>query len=87
MHVGEAWSQKKEASELWVLDAQSHSLLKRVPLQKPATNVAVSQDAKPQVYLTGFSPDLTVLDGDTGEILRSVDHVGGGQVATAGPVR
>jgi methylamine dehydrogenase heavy chain len=85
MHVGEAWTHKKEASELWVLDAESRSLIKRIELHQPFTNVAVSQDAKPQLYLTGFAPSLTVMDPDTGEIVRTVDGVGGGQVATAGP--
>lgn len=87
MHVGEAWTHKKEGSELWVLDAQARRLLKRVPLEKAFSNVSVSQDGKPQVYLTGFSPDLTVLDPETGQIVRTVDRVGGGQVATAGPIR
>jgi methylamine dehydrogenase heavy chain len=85
MHPGEAWSHKEPASELWVLDAETHTLLRRIDLRQPFTNVAVSQDKAPQLYLTGFSPDLTIMDPDTGKILRSVDHVGGGLVATSGP--
>ena len=85
MHVGEAWSHKEPGTELWVLDADRHTLLRRFELTQPFTNVAVSQDKAPQLYLTGFSPDLTVMDPDTGKILRSVDHVGGGLVAVSGP--
>jgi methylamine dehydrogenase heavy chain len=82
MHVGEAWSHRAPANELWVLNADTHALLKRIELKQPFTNVAVSPGKGAQLYLTGFGPDLTVMDPATGKILRTVDQVGGGPVLT-----
>jgi len=85
MHVGEGWSHKQEAAEVWVLNATTHALIRRIGLKEPATNVAVSQDANPLLLLTGRGPKLTVLDPDSGTLIRSVDAVNGGPIMTAAP--
>lgn len=82
MHPGEAWSHKKEGSEIWVFDTEKRTLLKQLKVTDPTWNIAVSQDASPVLYLSGYIPKLVVMNPDTGEVLKSVDKVGGGQVAT-----
>jgi len=85
MHVGEGWSHKQEASELWVLNASTHALIRRIPLKESATNVAVTLDPTPVLLLTGRGPKLTVLDPDSGNVVRTVDAVNGGPIMTAKP--
>jgi len=85
MHVGEGWSHKQEAAEVWVLNASSHTLIRRIVLKEPAVNVAVSQEANPVLLLTGHGPRLTVLDPDAGTVIRTMDAVNGGPIMTAAP--
>ncbi len=85
MHVGEGWSHKREGAELWVFNAASHTLIRRIVLKEPAVNVAVSQDPNPLLMLTGHGPRLTVLDADSGAVIRTMDGVNGGPVMTAAP--
>jgi methylamine dehydrogenase heavy chain len=85
MHVGEGWTHKHEGAEVWVLNAATHALIRRIVLKEPATNVAVSQDPNPLLLLTGRAPQLTVLDPDSGTVIRSVAGVNGGPVMTAMP--
>jgi methylamine dehydrogenase heavy chain len=82
MHAGEGWSQKREGTEIWVLDAGTHMLVKRISLKEPATNVTVSQDATPVLFITGRGPNLVVVDPQSGQVVRTVDHVGGGATLT-----
>jgi methylamine dehydrogenase heavy chain len=81
--VGEAWTHKKEGSEVWVLNATTHALIKRISLREAASNISVSQEAVPMLYLTGRGPKLVVLDPQTGAVVRTVDQVGGGATMTA----
>jgi methylamine dehydrogenase heavy chain len=85
MHVGEGWTHKQDAAEVWVLNATTHALIRRIGLKDAATNVAVSQDANPLLLVTGRGPKLTVLDPDSGTVIRSVDAVNGGPIMTAAP--
>jgi len=47
--------------------------------------VAVSQDSNPLLLLTGRGPRLTVVDPDSGAVIRTVDAVNGGAIMTAAP--
>jgi methylamine dehydrogenase heavy chain len=85
MHVGEGWTHKQEGAEVWVLNAATHALIRRIGLKDAAVNVAVSQDSSPLLLLTGRGPRLTVLDPDSGTVIRTVDAVNGGPVMTAAP--
>jgi methylamine dehydrogenase heavy chain len=85
MHAGEGWTQKREGSEVWVFNASTHALIRRVSLKEPATNVSVSQDAMPVMFLTGRSPTLAVVEPETGAVLRTVADVGGGATMTGSP--
>ena len=72
-------------AELWVLNAATHALIRRIGLKEAAANVAVTQDAEPWLLLTGRGPKLTVLDPDSGNVIRTVDAVNGGPIMTAMP--
>lgn len=85
MHVGEGWTHKQDGAELWVLNTTTHALIRRISLKEGATNVAVTQDPTPLVLLTGRGPKLTVLDPESGNVIRTVDAVNGGPIMTAMP--
>jgi methylamine dehydrogenase heavy chain len=85
MHVGEGWTHKQDGAELWVLNTATHALIRRISLKEGATNVAVTQDPTPLVLLTGRGPKLTVLDPQSGNVIRTVDAVNGGPIMTAMP--
>jgi methylamine dehydrogenase heavy chain len=85
MHIGEGWSQKREAGEVWIFNATTHALVKRVSLKDAAANVSVSQDATPVMFLTGRGPTLAVIEPETGNVLRTIDKVGGGATMTGSP--
>jgi methylamine dehydrogenase heavy chain len=77
MHPGSYWSHNDAATEIWVLNLKTHALLSRYAVQlKPAgvvRSIAVSQKAKPQLYLLNPDTGATVVDADTGEVLRKID--------------
>lgn len=87
MHMGEYWSHKEQATELWVLDLGTHKLLSRHKLEVPAMSVQVSQDAQPLVYLNGKDGKLVVLDGTTFEQKKKFDDVGNGVLTTIAMAR
>jgi methylamine dehydrogenase heavy chain len=80
MHAGSYWSHNDAATEIWVLNLKTHALLARYPVQKAAGSVgsiSVSQKGKPQLYLLNPDGGDTVLDADTGEVLRKIDFAAG----------
>jgi methylamine dehydrogenase heavy chain len=89
MHMGEYWSEYEPAQEIWVLDANTHKLIGRhaVPdgLKDKLSNIAVSQDANPQVYASDGAGNTYVLDAQTLQKIRSMDNSGGGILYTVGP--
>tara|TARA_A100001391_G_scaffold7621_8_gene5049 strand:- start:69067 stop:70317 length:1251 start_codon:yes stop_codon:yes gene_type:complete len=88
MHPGNHWTHKVAGTEIWVLDAHEHKLLRRIPLDTPATSVAVSQGEDPLLYVFGFEGDgpggLEVRDATTGEVLRGRGWPGFGNVFVPG---
>ena len=68
-----------------MFNAGTRTLLRRIVLKEPATNVTVSGDANPLLLVPGRGPRLTVLDSDTGSVIRSVESVNGGPIMTASP--
>ena len=87
MHPGNHWTHKQPGTEVWVLDAKAHSLLRRIPLDKPARSVAVSQGEEPLLYVFGAEggPDgVEVRDATTGKVLRSRTLAGTGLIFVPG---
>jgi methylamine dehydrogenase heavy chain len=89
MHMGEYWSEYEPAQEIWVLDANAHRLIGRHALpdgiKDKLVNIAVSQDANPQVYASDGSGNTYVLDAQTLQKIRSMDNSGGGILYTVQP--
>jgi len=89
MHMGEYWSEYEPAEEIWVLDGNTHKLIRRHALggdmKGKFVNIAVSQDNDPQLYASDGSGNTFVLDPQTMEKKRSWDNSGGGILYTAGP--
>jgi len=81
MHPGSYWSHNDAATAIWVLNLKTHALLARYAVQvKPAgvvRSISVSQKAKPQLYLLNPDGGDTVVDADTGEVLRKIDFADG----------
>jgi methylamine dehydrogenase heavy chain len=96
MHPGNYWTHKHGGTEVWVLDTKSHALMSRFPLRAvPSsglgddavpfyTNIGVSQDAKPLLYLLNEEGNDVVLDAATGEQLRKIEFAGGNTVSVPG---
>ncbi len=86
MHPGNHWTHKRGGTELWFVDARSKKVTRRIPLKAPAQNVAVSQDDKPLVYLFGEGPEggMTVIEADTGKILRNRPATSGSVIMVPG---
>ena len=89
MHPGNYWSHRDGGTEIWVLNRGTHALLNRFPvLLKPDSTaatlrasavrgIAVSQHEHPQLFLMSESGGVTVMDADTGEVLRKLDDAQG----------
>lgn len=84
MHAGEIWTHNEPGTELWVVDPVEQRVERRIRLERPAANVAVSRDARPLLYLNGGGR-LTVMDPATGAVLRSIDGVGNGSITVPAP--
>ena len=96
MHPGNYWTHKHGGTEVWVLDTKTHALVSRFPLRAvPSSglgddavpfysNIGVSQDTKPLLYLLNEEGNDVVLDGTTGEQLRKIEFAGGNTVSVPG---
>ena len=96
MHPGNYWTHKHGGTEVWVLDTKNHALVARFPLRAVPTsglgddavpfysNIGVSQDAKPLLYLLNDEGNDVVLDAATGEQLRKIEFAGGNTVSVPG---
>ena len=82
MHLGEFWSQKAPATELWVVDLAARKVVKRHRLEEEAEYVEITQDADPVLFLGGEGK-IHVLDPDTLEEQRAI-RTRGGLLAIAG---
>jgi methylamine dehydrogenase heavy chain len=88
MHKGEYWSPYEAAEEIWQLDGNSHKLIRRHALGgdlKSLVNIAISQDANPQVYVSDGSGNTYVLDSQTLEKKQKIENSGGGILYTVQP--
>jgi methylamine dehydrogenase heavy chain len=88
MHAGVHWSHKDPGTEIWVFDTQARKRTARFPLATNASLVTVTQDDKPLLFVVGggFGPGagLSVLDPQTGQVLRGLPGVSGSIAAVAG---
>lgn len=76
MHEGRHWTQKQAGSQVWVLDARTQEIVRRFDLPTDGYVVSVTQDAKPLLYVTSEEGTLSVMDPETGKVLRTLDKLG-----------
>lgn len=77
MHVGGPATRQDPGTEIWVFDTATAKRVQRIPMEAPATAIAVSGDDKPLLYTAMFSvPDLVVYDATSGQKLRTIGELG-----------
>jgi methylamine dehydrogenase heavy chain len=89
MHARTHWTHKKGGNQIWVFDVQTHKRVARFELDKTATLLTVTQDAKPLLFVVGGGFEgppggLSVLDAGTGEVLRALGGISGSMAAVSG---
>jgi methylamine dehydrogenase heavy chain len=87
MHGGAHWTHKNAGTEIWVFDVSAHKRVARFALEKPATLLTVTQDAQPLLFAVGGGPaggGLSVIDPQTGRVLRGLAGVSGAMAAVSG---
>ena len=80
MHLGEFWSHKAPAGEIWDIDLATKKVVKRVSLDEPATIIEVTQEAEPKVVVSGESGTVHILDAKTWEEKFKLEKAGGGVI-------
>ncbi len=81
MHMGEYWTQKAPATEVWDVDLAARKVVKRYPLKKPVEHIEVTQDAKPLIFVNGENTTW-VFDAKTFEQKFEMERAGGGLLDT-----
>jgi methylamine dehydrogenase heavy chain len=89
MHAGTHWTHKKGGNEIWVFDVNARKRVARYELDKTATLITVTQDDKPLLFVVGGGFEgppggLSVLDAQTGEVLRGLGGISGSMAAVMG---
>ena len=67
MHPGTHWTHKEAGTEVWIMDASTHQMIRRIKLPEPSTSVTVSQDAQPLIFVLSRERQITTFNEDTGE--------------------
>ena len=88
MHLGEYWSHVDAGSEVWLLDGNTHKLIRRASLPEGVVggDIQVSQGDNPKVFISEgargqpAAGKLLVLDGLTLQKDREIEHAGGGNL-------
>ena len=87
VHVGEYWTHVESGSEVWLLDGNTHKLIRRANLPENVlgADIQVSQDATPKVFISEGARGqgngkLLVLDGLTLKKDREIERAGGGNL-------
>jgi methylamine dehydrogenase heavy chain len=87
MHLGEYWSHVESGSEVWILDGNTHKLIRRANLPENVLggDIQVSQGDAPKVFISEGARGqgagkLLVLDGITLKKDKEIDRAGGGNL-------
>lgn len=73
---GSEGSHKDGGTEVWVVNPQDKSIIRRIPLNVRAISIAATREARPKLAVIGIDKALHVLDPATGLELRSIPAVG-----------
>ena len=88
MHLGEYWTHVESGTEVWILDGNSHKLIKRANLPEGVmgADIQVSQGDNPKVFISEgargapAAGKLLVLDGVTLKKDKEIERAGGGNL-------
>lgn len=86
MHMGEYWTHKQGAEEIWALDLASKKVTKRIPLKEPVNNIEITQDDAALIMVTDRANNAKVIDAKTGEVKHTIENAGGGHVTVVEPM-
>lgn len=76
MHQGGADSHKDPGTEVWVYDVAAKRRVQRIPLEKPAVTIQVTQDDAPVLLATPGEPLVDVYDASSGAHQRTIEGLG-----------
>jgi methylamine dehydrogenase heavy chain len=85
MHMGEYWSHKEGAEEIWVLDVAAKKVVRRFPIEEKMSHIEVTQDDEPKIFINSDEGNGFILDGKTGEEHHKIVNSGGGIIHSADP--
>jgi len=85
MHMGEYWSHKEGAEEIWVLDVAAKKVVRRFPIEEKMSHIEVTQDDEPKIFINSDEGNGFILDGKTGEEQHKIVNSGGGIIHSADP--
>jgi len=85
MHMGEYWSHKAPGTEIWDLDLAARKVVKRVPLEEPASTIEVTQEAAPKVIVSGEAGTVHIFDAKSWVETFKIEKAGSGVIAAADP--
>ncbi len=81
MHPGNYWSHITGATEIWVVNLKTHAVIARYASPQtpegPIKSIAVTQKDKPQIILPAETGGNVILDADTGEEVKKLEHLKG----------
>ena len=78
MHPGTHFTERMPGTEVWVVDAEAHKVLNRIPLSEPANSVAISQDEQPILYALTSDNGIVTYDPESGQRRMKAATKGGG---------
>lgn len=85
MHMGDYWSHKAPATEIWDLDLAAKKVVKRITLEDPAVFIEVTQEAAPKVIVSGEGGTVRILDAASWTEKYKLEKAGSGLILAADP--
>jgi methylamine dehydrogenase heavy chain len=78
MHQGEQDTHSEPGSEIWVFDVARKHTVARMKLEVAATNILVSEEPRPKLYVFDVDSKIQIVDGLALKRLRTIDEPGRG---------
>lgn len=85
MHMGEFWSHKAGANEIWQVDLAARKVVKRMTVAGLPRMIAVTQEASPHLVVANDDETALIFDLATGKQTYKLEHAGSGVLSVAMP--
>jgi methylamine dehydrogenase heavy chain len=77
MHRGAIATHKDPGKDVWVFDVSTRQRVQQIALKNLASSIQLSRDEHPLLYSIFIDgTDLDIYDASSGQLLRTVDHIG-----------